>query len=594
MRDYSFSSFLVDDNNRRAYDLCLAVARSQPLSPLPITLVAEAAAGKSHLLRAIANRLRASAGHAAIVYLAPAQAADEIDRLVADPAPIDMARYAVLLIDDLDRFDDQLDSLTRLVEIFLENDHPVVAAMSVHPERMAPGPARLRRLLLGGQVVVIEPGQALQTVDRLEARIREESQDAFRKLQHRIDELEAGGPATADRTPVRAAQLEKMRRQLEEARNEIEHLRGENALLGASTKEAETLRARIHTLEEERQKRLEQPAQAAPQDEAPELKRKLDEARFDAQRAREEARGMLQRAETLLQDLQKNRTEFETAQRESKLYRTEIKKLESIFSGENLTLDEISQEGEGGARELDTPESEPAEAAPPPDLPDDELTALREELHILRDEFHRLQESVVRAHAERDSAKSHLARVRDELEETRRDLLAARDESERLLAERNQRIVELEQALIDRQDEYDRLQEAQDDIANELVSLQSQLSEGTDVLERLMELFGIPPEELERLAGASRENRGPAESPDSDSDDEETAAGQAAEDQRNAGHRDDFGEGLRLVPRPGGPSLHHVEELRAGLEALLPDSLPPLDDSGDDDEPMFGTRPKTA
>lgn len=581
MRDHSFSAFLVDDGNRRAYEVCLAVARAEPLSPMPVTLVAEPGCGKTHLLRAVANRLRASAGHAAIVFVVPGQRSDEITQLVEDPTPIDMARSAVLIIDDLDRFHDRAEELTRLVEIFLENDHAVLMAMSVHPDRTAHLPVPLRRIVRSGQLIEILPGEALKSMEAVEARVRQENQETIAELRRKLEELQTGGPeAAAERVRVRAAEFEKMRRGLVEAREEIEHLRAEAALTQAAAKEADALRDRVRELEEERQRRLTEPAEQSPPSQEFELKRRMDEARFDAQKAREDARGMLERAQKLIEELQQNRTQFETAQREKDRHWVEIQKLQAVFSGQPFSLvDESGPQpaavGSAIRSAVQPDDAQIAEAAEAPA----EHAPLNEELQALREEVHRLQEGIVRARAERDNAKSHLARIREELEETRRDLDAARDEARSHLNERDARIRELESALLQKQEECERLQTAQKNVSEEMASLQSQLNEGTDVIERLMELFGIAPEDQERIIAESEAARN-QQLPEKNSS--ETP---------NDDIRADFGEGLRLVPRTG-PALHHVEELRAGLGAPLPSALPPLDE--DNDEPKFGRPPKTA
>jgi len=95
------------------------------------------------------------------------------------------------------------------------------------------------------------------------------------------------------------------------------------------------------------------------------------------------------------------------------------------------------------------------------------------------------------------------------------------------------------------------LQEA---FTDEIRTLQSQVTEGADVLERLMELFG-----------ADR-----SDGPDPGTSEPEDGSDETAP-------RADFGDGIRLVPRPGG-SLHHIEEVRDRARSLFATGLPPLDD----------------
>lgn len=543
MRELTFSSFLVNDGNRRAHELCLAISRGEPIAPLPLVLVGERGSGKSHLLHAVAQRLRASVGHAAIVMLSPHSNPGEIDRIVADPKPIDMARFAVLLVDDFHALPIDPEKTARLIRIFEENDHPVILSSEVHPDRLTKLSPALLRTIRSGQIVFIDGSEAKTTLDVIETRIREEQREAIDRLERRIREMESAGPdALAQDARRRAKAAEQTERDLAEARAEIEHLRGEVALLSVSSREAIFLRKKLDEIERERVAAATRPA-AETNEESIELKRKLDEARFDAQKAREEARGMLERAQHLLEALHKSREDYETARRERDRHREELLK----FQGLPAPI-------AGG----DTDPVQPATGA------GEVLAASGPDLEALREEIHRLQESLVRARAERDNSKSHLAHIRDDLDTALADLERARAES---LAESEAfrtRIRELEEALVARQTEIDRLRAAQDAFTEEVRMLQSQVTEGADVLSRLMQLFGT-----------DRAN-------ETEPDDPEEHTPENTGD--SAPPRADFGEGIRLVPRRG-PSLHHIEEIRGHNAVVFPGGLPPLDDDTGDIEP---------
>ncbi len=540
MRELTFSSFLVNDGNRRAHELCLSVSRGEPIAPLPLVLVGERGSGKSHLLRAVAQRLRASAGHAAIVMLSPHSKPDEIDRIVADPKPIDMARFAVLLIDDFHAMPGDPEKTARLIRIFEENDHPIILASEIHPDRLTKLPAGLLRTIRSGQTVFIDGGDAKVALDVIEARVREEQRDAIERLEHRIREMETAGPeALAQDTRRRAEAAGQAERDLAEAREEIEHLRGEVALLSVSSREAIFLRKKLDDIERERVAAATRPA-VETDEESAELKRNLDEARFDAQKAREEARGMLERAQHLLEALHKSREDYETARRERDRHREEILKFQGV---------PVAEANAGSAPAESETESAGAAAAPNPDI------------DALREEIHRLQESLVRARAERDNSKSHLAHIRDDLDAALADLERARTESLADSEAFRTRIRELEEALVARQSEIDRLRAMQDAFTEEVRMLQSQVTEGADVLSRLIQLFG-----------ADRAGEAGPDDP----------ATQALDDGGDsASLRADFGEGIRLVPRRG-PSLHHIEEIRGHTAAIFPGGLPPLDDDAED------------
>jgi hypothetical protein len=553
-RDSSFSSFLVDEGNRRGHDLCLAVSQADPISPLPLILVGEPGCGKTHLLYATANRLRATAGHAAILFVSPGAWGEDLERIIADPAPIDMARHAVLLVDDLQGFAAKYEPIARLIEIFLENDHYVVLATEAHPDRLSGVPAKLRRQLKGGQIVEIAAGEARRSLETIEARLRGQQAEAIARLEQRVREMEAESPeAAAARRRSRAGEMEQARRESAEAREEAEHLRAEMALLKVSAREAGQFRARVQELEGQLVERAKQPAPAPAEDEDA-IKRKLVEARFDAQKAREEARGMLERAQGLLKELHQNRSTFEEAQRERERQRGEILKLEAVFRGERAT----ALEGPGAAEE-----SAPLE---PPALP-----AAPAETTALQDEIHRLQEGLVRARSERDTMKSHLAHVREELDETRRDNDRVRAESLKERTEREEHVRELEAALIARHGEVEGLREAHKMLTGEVETLRTQVADGASVVERLIALLG----------GA-----GPAAEASSET------ADKVGVREPDPIVRADFGESLRLAPKRSA-GLHHVEELRGAAGPGFPQTLPPLDDT-DEGGPFYRGAGKTA
>lgn len=174
----TFQSFRISDANQAAYLVCQEVAAFRPVSPTPITLLGESGVGKSHLLRAIVQRIQAASERGAIAYVTARDFPPAVLALIANPAPVAKASQAVLLIDHLDRFTDRLEELEAVVRIFLDHGHAVVCASAVHPARLHNLPQGLRAHLLGGQLLnvgeapVRAPGDAdtaalLQEAERL-------------------------------------------------------------------------------------------------------------------------------------------------------------------------------------------------------------------------------------------------------------------------------------------------------------------------------------------------------------------------------------------------------------------------------------------
>ena len=153
MKRCGFHAFNVDDEKREAFGACRGVARLETEAPVPIVLVAEHGSGKTHLLCAIANDVRASIRDAGIACISPESFPDEARKLIDDPRPVDLAQKAVLLVDDLDGFDTDLQLLGKIVRLFVENDHSVVITSRFHPDRLDTLPQELRGSLETARII---------------------------------------------------------------------------------------------------------------------------------------------------------------------------------------------------------------------------------------------------------------------------------------------------------------------------------------------------------------------------------------------------------------------------------------------------------
>ena len=568
MKRFGFNAFIVDDENREAFGACRGVARLETEAPVPIVLVAEHGSGKTHLLCAIANDVRASIRDAGIACISPESFPDEARKLIDDPRPVDLAQKAVLLVDDLDGFDTDLQLLGKIVRLFVENDHSVVITSRFHPDRLDTLPQELRGSLEKARIIEIGAGDTQRKIALIEQRISQDSEETVARQNREIDDLKARlnlaypGPASVEseggdvqllRECVEelTTNLSESRERLTKLDEEIEDLKAENALLSKTSHEKEVLLGAATEGEDD----------DCVEDDAP-LPQLLVAARADAKKAREEAQGMLRRAEELAEQMQENRNEFVEAQEEQAQQLSEIERLKSVFARADGECDGGEEEGAAGGIEAPshgnsgTEESEELQA---------ELFALREELDTLQRQREQLEESIVRAHSERDTMKSLLGRVQNELDETRRDLEGAKQGSAERAQTERARMEALRQSLDESRAEYLEHITAQRTAGEELMALRSQLLEGSERLERLISLLGAGDAD-----GVLDEKEAPP-APNLAAEIQEHTGTTEKRNSENAILRPDFGEGARQSAL-GSSMLHHVEELRSRSDPAVGDS----------------------
>ena len=153
MKRFSFGTFLVDDTNREAFDLCNDVAALRPVPALPMLLLAPPEGGKTHLLYAIANRIKATQPGTTLGFVRADAFPAQVRNLVHDPTPVERAIRAVFLVDDVEDFSEHAEALEEVVRLFLENGHAVVMASKLPPDQLANLTPGLREILAGGAQV---------------------------------------------------------------------------------------------------------------------------------------------------------------------------------------------------------------------------------------------------------------------------------------------------------------------------------------------------------------------------------------------------------------------------------------------------------
>lgn len=243
MSHFNFGNFLVDESNHEAFQVCQDIADLIPVSPLPVLIVGDEGCGKSHLLYSIVNRLRAGTAKTGLALVTANAFPDQVRSLIGDPTPVAKAKSAVLLIDQLEAFRDHLEELEGVVRIFLDHDHYVIGASSIHPGRLRELPDGLRRTFESGTVVTIKPSQSTPQIERVRQQIRSEHQDELDRAEKEIEELrmllrEASGSDPSATTPAErsaSAELKVLADQLRNALAEAEDAResAESALAAA-------------------------------------------------------------------------------------------------------------------------------------------------------------------------------------------------------------------------------------------------------------------------------------------------------------------------------------------------------------------------
>ena len=228
MKRFSFNTFLAADGNRAALDICTRIADLEPVAPMPVLLLGEEGCGKTHLLYSIWKRVKASSPRTSLAVVTAREFRREIRDLIAEPSPVEKAESAILLIDQLELFDDLLEELEAVVRIFLDNHHHVMLASNVHPRRLKALPQGLRDMLAAGQTIEIRLREGETQIEIVKRELRRESQDMIEKQRIEIDRLRgllervgAAGTENGESAGLRQA-LEAERRQNAELTRQLE------------------------------------------------------------------------------------------------------------------------------------------------------------------------------------------------------------------------------------------------------------------------------------------------------------------------------------------------------------------------------------
>lgn len=469
MKRFNFGTFLVDDSNRRAFQICQDIAELKPVSPCPVVLLGDEGCGKTHLLYSIVNRIRAGTTKTGLAYVTAVDFPDQVRHLIDDPSPVQRAQTAVLLVDQLDRFKDLIDELEAVVRIFLDHKHYVVLASKVHPGRLPHLSQGFRDLIDAGQIVQIVPRGAESQIETIRRQVRDEADAQLAKKQQEVEELRTllnrVGKETSPEAPANVAAL----------RAELEAERIAKADIGRKLAEArEAAQSAQEELEQYRS------AEQSATERSGALRAELDRLRSDAARVQE-----LERLADALRE-EADQARIEAAEN--------LDTARDLHEQLEITRAEAARHviATGEAQELiDKANADAASARERVDALVSELGLIRATLLAERESAHLLKAQLEQAQAETADTKSRFELLRGEFEQNsvlsdargsefeslRTELEAAREQASAAQQLRNQ----LQQL----QAEMESIRGEAAASREEVESLHAQLTSATEESDRL-------------------------------------------------------------------------------------------------------------
>ncbi|HOE65275.1 MAG TPA: DnaA/Hda family protein [Candidatus Hydrogenedentes bacterium] len=424
-----------------------------------------------------------------------------------------------------------IEELQAVIHIFLDKGHRVVIASNVYPAHLRSLSESAKQRIAEGDVIPIAPIRPENRMDVLTQRAAGESEEIIRRQQQEIAELRAllenasakpspyssgeAGSATSDRAAredaerklaVAKAHEESLRQELADAERQLQTLREvvdvaakgpapqewshlhadldlAHAQAAAAAQDAERLHGDLRRLEAERQEmasfrtQLEESERriAALDAEKRSLSDALEAARQDSQRAREEANGLLGRAQRLLDQIEANRALL--AQTEAEHVR-QIQQLEMTLAA-----------------------GVPAAAA------QDELRFTREQVHRVQAQLEAQEAVLVQERARFEQEIADVQRnCKAEIEQAHMDRDVVRSERDELRQQRDEVIRDQQQLLaaIERtKQERDALDEEIDGLRASRDLMQARIEEASSSLGNVKkELDALRVEAAEEVARA--------------------------------------------------------------------------------------------
>lgn len=497
MKQFTFGTFAVNDANRRAFEICRDVASLKPIHPQPVILLGDRGRGKTHLLYAIANCVRAANARTGIAYITANDFPARVRALVKDPVPVLRADAAVLLVDHLEEFADHLDELEAVVRLFVQHRHWVVLATSIHPGRLDHLPVGLRQLITYGQVVELgarDAGCAANRSRKETAESRpgpgsERSRGEAATLRAELDETRGqlrDARTELNRRRIVEQELCDLRREVAEARSEAARARREAGALLDRMEEmvraVESSRDRFSAARAAQEKQLEEirslgAALACQGEEEPSLialPRSLDGERFFEGRpsaSTEDLERVCREREVALEALEMFRREVEEA-------RQSYAEVQDSITRTAKQMGEIRRVAESVQRERDQARAEVESLRR-------ERDASAEQARAATAEVKQLKEVLLQVRSEREMVKEHLRRAREQAErveeenESLRQKLAAREAV-------SAKFDDVQERLKTSVEELDRRRKTSSHAAAELEHVQGELLRTAEQIERVI------------------------------------------------------------------------------------------------------------
>jgi chromosomal replication initiator protein len=161
VHEKTFENFVVDEENRLAYEVAVRVCHSENTLPNLIIFYSSSPSGKSHLLKAIYNECNQMDRRA--IYIDAEHFLNEyVEHMVSQTMNDFRNKYLQNDILLFDRFDDILQKyeaqkqLSKFIESYKDYQKRIVISMTRHPSREAFIASRLKNLLLQGLCIEIK------------------------------------------------------------------------------------------------------------------------------------------------------------------------------------------------------------------------------------------------------------------------------------------------------------------------------------------------------------------------------------------------------------------------------------------------------